>query len=36
MHSVPPNSLVITKEAGLQMMGKNAKKTKKEIGEFSI
>jgi len=36
MHSVPPNSLVITKEAGLQMMEKNAKKTKKEIGEFSI
>jgi autotransporter-associated beta strand protein len=36
MHSVPPNSLVVTKEAGLQIMDKNAKKTKKEIGEFSI
>ncbi len=36
MHSVPPNSLVITKEAGLQIMDKNAKKTKKEIGEFCI
>jgi hypothetical protein len=35
-HNVPPNSLVVTKEAGLQMMDKNAKKTKKEVGEFSI
>lgn len=36
MHSVPPNSLVVTKEAGLDILDKNAKKKKKEIGEFSI
>lgn len=36
MHSVPPNSLVVTKEAGIQILDKNAKKTKKEVGEFSI
>lgn len=36
MHSVPPNSLVITKEAGLEILDKNAKKKKGEAGEFSI
>lgn len=36
MHSVPPNSLVVTKEAGIHILDKNAKKTKKEVGEFSI
>ena len=36
MHSVPPNSLVVTKEAGLEILNKNAKKQKKVIGEFSI
>ncbi len=29
-------SLVVTKEAGLEILNKNAKKNKKEIGEFSI
>jgi serine O-acetyltransferase len=36
MHSVPANSLVVTKEAGIHIMDKNAKKSKKEIGEFII
>jgi serine O-acetyltransferase len=35
MHSVPPNSLVVTKEAGLEILDKNAKK-KKAAPEFSI
>jgi serine O-acetyltransferase len=36
MHSVPPNSLVVTKEAGLEILEKNAKKRKPSVGEFSI
>jgi serine O-acetyltransferase len=36
MHSVPPNSLVLYEEKQLQILDKNAKKTKKDIGEFSI
>lgn len=36
MHSVPPNSLVVTKEAGLSILDKNARKSKKEVAEFSI
>lgn len=36
MHSVPPNSLVVTKEAGLEILDKNAKKKKKDVVEFSI
>jgi len=37
MHSVPPNSLVVTKEAGLEILDKNAKAKKKPaVGEFSI
>ncbi len=36
MHSVPPHSLVVTKEAGLQILDKNAKKKRGDIGEFSI
>jgi hypothetical protein len=35
MHSVPPNSLVVTKEAGLEILEKNAKK-KKAAPELSI
>ena len=35
MHSVPPNSLVVTKEAGLEILDKNANK-KKAAPEFSI
>jgi serine O-acetyltransferase len=35
MHSVPPNSLVVTKEAGLEILEKNAKR-KKAAPEFSI
>ena len=36
MHSIPANSLVVTKEAGLEIMDKNAKKQKNVIGEFII
>ena len=37
MHSVPPNSLVIIKEAGIEIHDKNSKKKKsKDVGEFSI
>lgn len=36
MHSVPPHSLVTTKEAGLQIQDKNAKKKKPNSPEFSI
>lgn len=36
MHSVPPNSLVVTKEAGLEILDKNARKKKKDVGEFII
>jgi hypothetical protein len=35
MHSVPPNSLVITKEAGIEILDKSARK-KKDAGEFNI
>lgn len=36
MHSVPPNSLVVTKEAGLEILDKSTKKGKKDVVEFSI
>lgn len=36
MHSVPANSLVLFEDKGLLILDKNAKKTKKDIGEFSI
>lgn len=36
MHSVPPNSLVLYEEKQLQIHDKNARKRKKDIGEFSI
>ncbi|MES2507685.1 MAG: serine O-acetyltransferase EpsC [Verrucomicrobiota bacterium] len=36
MHSVPPNSLVLYEDKGLQILDKNSKKKKKDMGEFSI
>lgn len=36
MHSVPPNSLVLTKEAGIEVLDKSARKAKKPSDEYSI
>lgn len=36
MHSVPPNSLVVTKEAGLQILDKSSKRGSRTGPEFSI